>query len=96
MSTYEFVEPFDIDDGQLDYLTPAKAFTLGVEWEMVRAETQAGADVERTVHTDNRSRIAALLSRHGYHQRWQEGDDWSSVTASQDRAALAETPGEPR
>lgn len=81
MSEYVAVEPFGVDDGELDTVTPSKAFTLGVEWEMVRTLVRTGEEFcVYAIHTDNRRRISALLSRHGYHQQWNEGDDWSFVT----------------
>lgn len=62
---YEPVEPFGIDDGQLDDLSPAECFTLGVEWEMVRTRLASGEGFECPLHAANRDRVAAMLDRHG-------------------------------
>jgi hypothetical protein len=59
------VEPFGIDHGQLDGLSPQECFVLGVEWEMVRALAGAPEGFGRPVHAANRGRLAALLDRRG-------------------------------
>lgn len=61
---YSLAEPFDIDDGQLDGLTPQEVFCLGVEWQMVRQSLEHGERFERVMHIENRDRVAALLQRH--------------------------------
>ena len=80
---YISVDPFVVDEGELATVGPVQAFTLGVEWEMVRTIAKTGDVIHtRPIHTDNRRRIEGLLSRYGYHQSWEAGDDWSFVTAS--------------
>lgn len=59
------VEPFGIDDGELDGLRLADAFTLGVEWQMVAHDAEQPEAFERPVHAENRERLAALLDRRG-------------------------------
>lgn len=63
--TFGLVDPFDIDDGQLDGLMPQQVFTLGVEWEMVRARMDADESFSHLIHSENRDRIAAMASRRG-------------------------------
>lgn len=65
MSKFVEVESFGVDDGELDGLTPAECFTLGVEWEMVRAQLKTGDAFEHTVHVENRDRIAAMVAHQG-------------------------------
>lgn len=62
---YELVEPFDIDDGELDGLSPQECFTLGVEWQAVRANLESGDDFTWTVHAENRGRLQAMMERNG-------------------------------
>lgn len=71
MADAEFtpVEPFDVDDGELDGLTPAECFVLGVEWQMVAARAATPDGFERPVHVENRDRLAALLDRRGRRYR---------------------------
>lgn len=59
------VEPFGIDEGELDGLTPQQCFTLGVEWQMVVQLADQPAAFARPVHADNHNRIAALLEKLG-------------------------------
>lgn len=80
---FQGTEPFGVDGDELAGLTPAQAFTLGVEWEILRSIAKTGADIHtHPVHADNSRRLQAMLSRHGYHQVWDHRDDWSFVTAS--------------
>jgi hypothetical protein len=63
MAEFEHVEPFDIDDGELDGLTPQEAFVLGVEWHMVLIQSRADEPFEMPMHSRNKDRIEALLRR---------------------------------
>lgn len=66
MSTeYELIEPFDIDDGQLDGVRPQVVFSLGVEWEMLRQELDAGREMKRTIHAENLARFVKMCERRG-------------------------------
>jgi hypothetical protein len=60
---YECKEPFGVDHGELDGLSPAQCFTLGVEWQMVASEADRRKGFSRPVRIENRERIAALLDR---------------------------------
>ena len=66
---YSMLEPFFIDESELDGVSPENAFVLGVEWQMVFDQMQTGEAFERPVHGLNRSRIMRLLVRNGrmYH-----------------------------
>lgn len=59
------VEPFFIDDGQLDGISAANAFVLGVEWQMVYSQLKSGEPFERPVHAANRERLTRLCIRNG-------------------------------
>ena len=63
--SWELIEPFDIDNGELENLPQEECFTLGVEWAKWRMKILDG-----TVKTDlciaaNALRIQAMLERHG-------------------------------
>ena len=80
-SQFSIADSFDID-GQLADIDPERAFVLGVEWALVRAGAQRGEEFHAfPVHSDNRRRLTALLSKYGYESHWDAGDDWSYVTA---------------
>jgi hypothetical protein len=64
MAEYEQVEPFGIDNGQLNGLALHEAFVLGVEWQMVAQQAAATEGFERPIHAANRDRLEALLTRH--------------------------------
>ena len=63
---YGLVEPFGIDDGSLDGLSPQECFTLGVEWEMFRQRLKAEETAfQEQVHSANAGRMQAMCQRHG-------------------------------
>lgn len=63
--SYNLIEPFDIDEGELEGVRPVEAFTLGVEWQMVRDQLEAGENFNRPIHTANASRIKRMCIRRG-------------------------------
>lgn len=65
MATFHGVEPADVDNGELDGLSPAESFTLGVEWQMVRQQADGPGGFERPVHARNQDRVRAALDRRG-------------------------------
>jgi hypothetical protein len=60
---YSVLEPFFIDNGELDGLPPQTIFALGVEWEMVRSQLAANDAFTRMVHRRNLQRIKMLCIR---------------------------------
>lgn len=62
---YELMEPFGIDNGELDGLRPKDIFTLGVEWEMCRHELDTGRAISRPIHVENLERFSAMCVRRG-------------------------------
>lgn len=60
---FGLVDPFDVDNGELDGLTPAMVFTLGVEWEMIRKQVDDGEPFSALIHSENRNRLESLLTR---------------------------------
>lgn len=68
MSEAEFrlTESFNIDDGQLDGMTPQECFVLG--YELAKLAAQAENDKSGFccfVHADNKERIYAAMSKRG-------------------------------
>ena len=68
---YELKEPFHIDDGELDGLSPQVIFCLGVEYQMIRQSLEHGEAFERTMHVENQHRVALLLDRSNRVYRYQ-------------------------
>lgn len=62
-ATWGDCEPFGIDHGELDGLTPAECFVLGVEWQMIAALAGKPDGFTRTAHRDNQERLEAILNR---------------------------------
>lgn len=54
---WEFTGGFNIDDDQLDGLSPQKCFVLGYELAQLSAMFGLGVVPERPVHHENRDRI---------------------------------------
>lgn len=74
-------EPFDVDDGELDGLTPQQCFTLGVEWSNIRAAADSDRlDDPFLIHELNVPRIKAIARRRKdlilYVQRIEHGWAW--------------------
>lgn len=60
---YELCEPFDIDNGELDNLSPQECFVLGVEWQMIAELADIFRSFEHPIHSNNKNRIEKLLQR---------------------------------
>jgi hypothetical protein len=86
MADFKMCEPFGIDDGELDGLSPQQCFVLGVEWQKfydIALRWKAGTltSFKDMCHSsENLERIKALLERHGvpYRVRWLN-DDWNEI-----------------
>jgi len=63
-SEFESIEPFYIDDGQLDNLNKQECFVLGYELSTIcfLAETNK-EKIEKTVHANNLDRITSALNK---------------------------------
>ncbi len=68
------VEPFDVDNGQLDGLTLGQAFSLGVEFSMVREKLKQGKPFRTLVVDRNVERIVKMVERHGHFCEWNKID----------------------
>lgn len=76
---YQLIADFQVDNGQLDGLTPQEIFALGVEFGYAIMFARADPGFILNVNPYNRERIEALLWRHG--RKYQVGD--SSVHKNQ-------------
>ncbi len=65
MQTHELIEPFDIDDGSLDDVSPREAFALGVEWAMFWQRIKSGEPFRDLCLANNANRLEKLAGRRG-------------------------------
>jgi hypothetical protein len=80
---YELVEPFDIDNGELDGLTPPNVFCLGVEWAMVSDQLKLADSFTRPIHVANASRIKRMCIRRGRRCRIDPADaEWMMLVVA--------------
>jgi len=79
MAEFGCVEPFDIDDGELDGLTPQQCFVLGYELADISRRAELLEDsFGALVHSSNRERIERALQKRGRDCRFGwAGDDRS-------------------
>ena len=65
-SDFGLVEPFDIDDGQLDGNTPQENFVLGYELADISMRAEWDPDgFNKPIHADNKDRIEKALKKRG-------------------------------
>lgn len=65
MAKFDCADPFDIDGGELDGLTPQMIFCLGAEWRGVRDMADKPGGFVQLIHAQNQNRLTALLDRRG-------------------------------
>ena len=80
MSSFGLIKSFEIDDGQLDGLTPQECFVLGYELSRVDTLIASGQHIHQPVHADNRRRIETACRDAGrtFRLKWLEGDESES------------------
>jgi hypothetical protein len=61
---FALVEPFDIDDGSLKGITPEKAFSLGVEWQLFKQRLDSHKAFTTFCLPENAIRIVKMVERH--------------------------------
>lgn len=74
-ATFSLVDTFDIDNGELDGLSPEQAFALGVEWAEFRRRLDEGAEFSQPVHCANASRLLGLVGSRGMYAEYFPGDE---------------------
>ena len=82
MPDFGLVEPFDIDDGSLEGLSPVDSFVLGVEWQMVNGQLEAQEGFERPIHSRNATRIkrACIRRRRRFVCQDEMDGTWMTLT----------------
>lgn len=85
MADFGLIKSFDIDDGQLDGMSPQQCFVLGYELATVDLMVMRLSTVSQTVHAANRERIEKACRNAGRNFRltWMEGDvseEWMVLT----------------
>lgn len=87
MPEFGLVEPFDIDNGELDGIAPGECFCLGIEFAMFRQRIQSGQVFTELVLANNAARICAMAERHGRFNEWRPSETagWATVTVGSPR-----------
>lgn len=63
---YGIADPFEIDNGELNGLTPQECFTLGAEWGSLRRIILMSSDpITALIDPKNEGRILHMLYRNG-------------------------------
>ena len=65
---------FQIDDGELDGLTPQRCFVLGYELALVKHLLRTGRRIYRPVHADNKIRIESACVGRDFELAWMAED----------------------
>ena len=75
-ASFGLIRPFDIDDGQLDGLSPQECFVLGYELADIDHLLKQPGAIRRPVHSANRDRIKEACDKatRPYRITWMEGD----------------------
>lgn len=67
-NSFELIEPFDIDDGELDGLSQQECFALGFEFSYIRdliiKYEETGESFRTPIHSKNQNRVKAMCVRH--------------------------------
>jgi hypothetical protein len=76
MPNFGLIKSFEIDDGQLDGLSPQEVFVLGYELADVDRQLKTRKPFSRLIHAENRHRIEASCMDSGreYSINWMEAD----------------------
>jgi hypothetical protein len=94
---YGLVEPFDIDNGELDGVRPQQAFVLGYEICQLHNLLDGGpSPISRPVHAENESRIKRLCIRRRRKCRLApNGPEWLWLEIAGADGAFRETEARP-
>jgi hypothetical protein len=65
MAEFCLVEPFDVDDGSIDGLSPQECFALGAEWAMFQQKLRGGQPFVELILEKNAQRLVGLAERNG-------------------------------
>ena len=74
------IESFGVDNGELDGLTPAQCFTLGVEWERFYRQLLSDEPFKMLVNAHNCDRIQELVKKHARKHNFEnQGYGWWEI-----------------
>lgn len=83
MAEYGLLRPFQIDNGELDGVSKAQAFTLGYELATIDRLLELPEAISRPVNADNRERIETVCRESGrrYQLVWSgdESEAWMQL-----------------
>jgi hypothetical protein len=76
MAEFGLIKSFDVDDGQLDGISPQQCFVLGYELAQVDGLLAQPDAFTRIVHAENADRIrfACREAKLQFRLTWMEGD----------------------
>lgn len=79
---YQMVEPFYVDDGELDGLSPQQIFVLGFEFSQIRTRLFQEMAFDMPFHSENESRVRKMLDRHNAVYEIYIHDDWPQLVVT--------------
>jgi hypothetical protein len=80
-TNYHLVEPFYIDNGALDGISPEQCFAMGVEWQLFRNRLAHGQAFACLVLDGNAERLIKLAERAGrFAESAPVSDYWTQIT----------------
>jgi len=84
---FKLCESFNIDNGELDGLSPQNCFVLGYELaDVLRIAARADEIRNHPVHVNNMERITSFLTKRDFAVKWQyptddSGEEWVYLNA---------------
>jgi hypothetical protein len=80
-ATFRLIEPFDIDDDELEGTSAQECFSMGVEWQMFREKLSDGQAFACLVTFGNAQRLMELAKRNNRFAESVPIDDyWTQIT----------------
>ena len=81
MEMWELVEPFEVDNGELDSFRQSLCFAvLGVEWERFRQRLKSGERFTQVVMTERSNRLVRMTERQGrFVEHHPHCDGWTEI-----------------
>jgi hypothetical protein len=85
--SYQLIEPFDVDNGELDHLSHASCFVLGVEWAEFRRRLLTGNGFVTLCHEGNAVRLSDMALRHNRFAEWSNfSPGWAKIIVGGNRS----------
>ena len=91
---YKLMEPFDIDGGELDGISPQMCFVLGAEWWQMNVLLESGDPIGKPIHNENAERVRRMCIRRGRRFRVRDnGPEWKWLDVADASGAFPEAAG---